>query len=188
MVEQHPLKPFLPADARLLMAGTFPPPRNRWCMDFFYPNFTNDMWRIFGLVFLGDKLALVDGEGKTFRKDKIERLLRENKIALFDSVTAATRLRQNASDKFLEIVQPTDMRRLLDRIPQCRYIAATGEKAAETIAAQFGADPPKNGGHSELSNDLRLYRMPSSSRAYPLAVEKKADAYRRMFRETGILP
>lgn len=187
MVEQHPLKPFIPADARLLMAGTFPPPRRRWCMDFFYPNFTNDMWRIFGLIFLGDKLALVDTVGKTFRKEKIESLLREKKIALFDSVTAAIRLNNNASDKFLEIVRPTDMRALLNQIPECRFIAATGEKAALTIATQFETDPPKTGEHSVLSDDLQLYRMPSSSRAYPLAVEKKAEVYSRMFREAGIL-
>lgn len=50
-VEKHPLKPFLPANAKLLMLGSFPPPRHRWCMDFYYPNPQNDMWRIFGHVF-----------------------------------------------------------------------------------------------------------------------------------------
>ncbi|MBQ5974199.1 MAG: hypothetical protein IJL48_00680 [Bacteroidales bacterium] len=39
-VEHHPLHPFLPPQARLLMLGSFPPPRARWCMDFFYPNRT----------------------------------------------------------------------------------------------------------------------------------------------------
>ena len=33
--EQHPLEPFLPAGARLLMLGSFPPQRKRWSMDFF---------------------------------------------------------------------------------------------------------------------------------------------------------
>ena len=28
---------------------------------------------------------------------------------------------------------------------------------------------------------MRLYRMPSTSRAYPLPIQKKADAYRRLF-------
>ena len=50
-VEVHPLQPFLPEKARLLMLGSFPPQRKRWSMDFFYPNIQNDMWRIFGLVF-----------------------------------------------------------------------------------------------------------------------------------------
>ena len=47
-VEEHPLLPFLPPEARLLMLGSFPPPRYRWSMDFYYPNWNNDMWRIVG--------------------------------------------------------------------------------------------------------------------------------------------
>jgi len=39
-VERHPLEPFLPGNARLLMLGSFPPPRKRWSMEFFYPNRT----------------------------------------------------------------------------------------------------------------------------------------------------
>ena len=33
---------------------------------------------------------------------------------------------------------------------------------------------------------LRLYRMPSSSRAYPMATEKKAEYYQIMFDDLGI--
>ena len=54
-IEKHPLKPFLPANAKLLMLGSFPPPKTRWKMDFYYPNFQNDMWKIFGLCFFQDK-------------------------------------------------------------------------------------------------------------------------------------
>ena len=80
-VESHPLQPFLPPNARLLMLGSFPPPRGRWCMDFFYPNRTNQMWEIFGLVFFGDSQHFVDG--KTFRKEEIINLLKEQGIAKF---------------------------------------------------------------------------------------------------------
>ena len=44
-IERHPLRPFLPANAQMLMLGSFPPPREWWCMEFFYPNPQNDMWR-----------------------------------------------------------------------------------------------------------------------------------------------
>lgn len=54
-IEQHPLEPFLPCNASLLMLGSFPPQRKRWSMDFFYPNLQNDMWRIFGYIFFNDK-------------------------------------------------------------------------------------------------------------------------------------
>ena len=36
-IEYHPLKP------------------KRWCMDFYYPNFINDHWRIEGEVFFADR-------------------------------------------------------------------------------------------------------------------------------------
>ena len=55
MTETHPLPPFLPPHAQLLMLGSFPPPRERWKMDFYYPNFQNDMWRIFGCVFFDNR-------------------------------------------------------------------------------------------------------------------------------------
>lgn len=45
---------------------------------------------------------------------------------------------------------------------------------------------PKMGEFIEFTvgtRQLRLYRMPSSSRAYPMAVEKKAEYYRKMFEE-----
>ena len=61
-VECHPLEPFLPKNAWLLMLGSFPPSQQRWSMDFFYPNFINDMWRIFGLLFFDDKDHFVDTE------------------------------------------------------------------------------------------------------------------------------
>ena len=36
MIERHPLQPFLPANAKVLFLGSFPPPKKRWCMEFFY--------------------------------------------------------------------------------------------------------------------------------------------------------
>ena len=35
-------------------------------MHFYYPNFINDMWRIYGQVFFHDKEYFVDKERKTF--------------------------------------------------------------------------------------------------------------------------
>lgn len=40
-IEKHPWKPFAPANAKILFLGSFPPPRTRWSMDFYYPNITN---------------------------------------------------------------------------------------------------------------------------------------------------
>ena len=53
--ELHPLGFFLPENTRLLMLGSFPPQKKRWSMEFYYPNWNNDMWRIVGLLFFNDK-------------------------------------------------------------------------------------------------------------------------------------
>lgn len=139
-IEQHPLEPFLPGNARLLMLGSFPPQKKG--------------------------------------------------IALFDTASAIRRLQDNASDKFLEVVQPTDIPALLHRIPQCKAIVTTGEKATDTLCTQFSIDKPKVGDFTEFlfeNHPMRLYRMPSSSRAYPLALEKKAAAYRIMYQDLQML-
>ena len=126
MIENHPLEPFLPKNARVLFLGSFPPPKKRWCMDFFYPNFINDHWRIEGQIWFGDKNYFVDTEHKSFKKDEIVTFLNEKGIALFDTAMAVNRLKDNASDAFLEIVEHTDIRALLAQMPQCHAIATTG--------------------------------------------------------------
>ena len=90
-MEHHPLKPFLPANARVLMLGSFPPPRQRWSMDFFYPNFTNDMWRIMGQVFFNNKDYFVDQQHKTFKLATLRTFLEKKGIALYDTATVVRR-------------------------------------------------------------------------------------------------
>lgn len=189
-IERHPLEPFLPPQARLLMLGSFPPPRVRWCMDFFYPNRTNQMWEIFGLVFFGDSQRLVDAEHKRFRKDDIVRLLSDEGIAIFDTATAVRRLKANASDKFLEVVEKTDIPLLLRQLPLCHDMVCTGQKSAETLCEDYGAAVPRMGECSQFSIDgrpMRLWRMPSSSRAYPMKLTEKAACYTRMMQAAGIV-
>ena len=141
-VENHPWEPFLPSNARLLMLGSFPPPRKRWSMDFYYPNWTNDMWRLVGLLFFGDKDYFVQEGKKAFCRERLEAFLREKGIALFDTASAVRRLQDNASDKFLQVVTPTDVGALLRRLPLCRAVVTTGEKATETLCAQFSLVKP----------------------------------------------
>ena len=188
--EVHPLKLFAPEGARLLMLGSFPPPRERWRMDFFYPNFQNDMWRIFGLVFFGDKSHFLTDDGHAFREAELRRFLTERGIAIWDTAMEVSRLQGNASDKFLEVLRPIDLRQTLAMLPSCRAIAVTGQKALDTLLTLVAApSTPKTGEWTDAALDdrhFRLYRMPSSSRAYPLSVEKKAEKYRRMFEEMGL--
>ncbi len=181
--EYHPLHPFLPANARVLFLGSFPPQRHRWCMDFYYPNYINDHWRIEGAVFHGDRDYFVDTAHKTFRLEAIVEHCTRRGLAFYDTATAVRRLRDNASDKFLEVVEPTDIRALMTRLPHLRAIATTGEKATETICRQLSIDilPKVNAAAAIPNSDAMLYRLPSSSRAYPLAFERKVEAYRKFF-------
>ena len=183
-VERHPFEPFLPEGAKVLMLGSFPPQRKRWSMEFYYPNFINDFWRIIGLLFFEDKDWFVDKVAKKFKLQEIKEFCAEKGIAMFDTATAVRRLKDNASDKFLEVVEPTDIPALLRRIPNCRAVVVTGEKASVTLCGTFGMEPPAVGEYSSFTFEgrpMRLYRMPSTSRAYPLPIQKKADAYRRLF-------
>lgn len=186
-VERHPFEPFLPEGCRILMLGSFPPAERRWAMRFYYPNFTNDMWRIFGHCFFGDKEHFVDAGRKTFRQDELTRFLAKSGVGLYDTARAVRRLRNTASDKDLEVVEPTDIAALLRRIPQCRAVVVTGQKAADVLCPHFGIDrQPAVGKHVCITFEnraMRLYRMPSSSRAYPMKVEDKAEFYRPMFEE-----
>lgn len=196
--ERHPLQPFLPEGARILMLGSFPPKKERWSMDFFYPNWINDMWRIMGLIFFDDKDHFVasgkDGrKEKRFDRDRCAGFAWEKGIAMFDTATEVRRLKDNASDKFLEIVVPTDIKALLEKLPECQAVVTTGQKATDVMTEMFGCDEPPVGGHTVFTLDekctrsVRFWRMPSSSRAYPLPLEKKAEHYRRMYEKENML-
>ena len=197
-IEKHPLEPFLPEGARILMLGSFPPKRERWSMDFFYPNWINDMWRIWGLIFFSDKDHFVarseDGSIlKKFDREKCMEFASGKGIAMYDTASEVRRLKDNASDKFLEVVVPTDLDALLEKIPECRAIVTTGQKATDVIVEKFGCEEPSVGDWTECripgtdERSVRFWRMPSSSRAYPLPLEKKAEYYRKMFVTEHIL-
>lgn len=221
---EHPLKPFTPENARLLVLGSFPPPRERWSMDFFYPNFINDFWRICGIVFFSDKdhfVARASDEVhnsnpqapkptllKRFDRERVIAFCKEKGIALYDTASAVRRLRGNASDKFLEVARPTDIPALLSTMPKCQAIAVTGQKALETFveanhpsAGNFGPIdvkdikigepvsitlPTVTSCSNPSTRKLLLFRMPSTSRAYPLSLDKKADFYRQMFQSLSM--
>ena len=206
-IEHHPLPPFLPQGARVLMLGSFPPPRERWCMEFFYPNPQNDMWRIMGQVFFGDKTHFEQKRDKThleLPRDEIHRdrqhspknrktvfdceaivaFCREQGIAIFDTAQVVRRLQGNAADEHLEIVERTDIAALLQQIPECHDLCCTGGKAASTLADILHTATPKAGGYIDTlfnGTPVRFWRMPSTSRAYPLPFNHKAAAYQRMF-------
>lgn len=188
-IEEHPLQPFLPANGKVLFLGSFPPPKARWSMEWFYPNWINDFWRIQGLLHFNDKSHFEVKGDKRFDKERIVSFCEKNGMAFFDTARKVCRLKDNASDNFLEILEPTDVFALLEQMPSCSVVVTTGGKASEEICGYFNSqgvkvDIPKVG-ESVSINSKRWngtwWRMPSSSRAYPMKLEKKAEYYKRLF-------
>ena len=174
----------MPPGARILFLGSFPPPRARWSMDFFYPNFNNDFWRVMGLVHFGDASHFVVPSGKRFNYQAVVEFCSEAGLAFFDTASKVRRLKDNASDAFLEILEPTDVGALLARLPDCHIIVTTGGKASEELGQQLNATIPAPGSYTELTaygRSLRWWRMPSTSRAYPLPLAAKAAAYAHLW-------
>ena len=188
-IEEHPLQPFLPANGKVLFLGSFPPPKARWSMEWFYPNWINDFWRIQGLIHFNDKAYFEEKGEKHFDKERIVSFCEETGMAFFDTARKVCRLKDNASDNFLEILEPTDVFALLEQMPSCSVVVTTGGKASEEICGYFNSqgvevDIPKVGESVCINSDRwngTWWRMPSSSRAYPMKLEKKAEYYKRLF-------
>lgn len=155
-------------------------------MDFFYPNFINDMWRVFGSIYFNDKDHFFDKINKKIDKEGIMKMLSEHKIGIGETATEVIRTKDNASDKFLEIVTPVDLPALLSKAPSCEAIVTTGEKAASVIAGLTHTDLPKIGQWADCEikmpdssiRKFQHWRMPSTSRAYPMKLETKTLYYR----------
>ena len=193
-IELRPFPPFLPPHATVLMMGSFPPAAEKRAMEFHYPNFQNDMWRVYGLVFFGDAMHFQRGEEKAFDAEKIKAFLTERGIGSCPGVRRAIRGHGNASDAYLKVVETVELPEILEKIPQCRRICTTGGKAMEILFAlletEVKAKDVRTGATVSArcgERDLLVTRLPSTSRAYPMKLEKKAEAYRKFFVEAGFV-
>ena len=191
-IELRPFPPFLPPQATVLMMGSFPPAAEKRAMEFHYPNFQNDMWRVYGLVFFGDAMHFQRAGEKAFDAERIKAFLTERGIGSCPGVRRAIRTHGNASDAYLKIVETVELPEILEKIPQCRRICTTGGKATEILLAlletEVRAKEFKTGATITArcgDRDLLVTRLPSTSRAYPMKIEKKAEAYRKFFVEAG---
>lgn len=144
------------------------------------------MWRIMGWCFFNDKSHFVIEEEKRFNLELIVPFLKEKGIALYDTATEIIRTKNNASDKDLEVVEVTDLDNMLRRLPNCKGVITAGQLATTLFCKHYNIAEPKVGEYSEFGFDnrtIRLFRMPSSSRAYPMKTEKKAEYYNKVFKD-----
>lgn len=189
-IEKHPWEPFAPANSRILFLGSFPPPRKRWTMEFYYPNKQNDFWKIMGHILYNDPTHFILKEEKIFNLPLIRDIMSEKGIALYDTALEVKRLKGNASDNYLQIITPSDIETLLSTLPHCHTIAVTGEKAANTLLAPYNATVPAIGEKTEITianRKAEIWRMPSTSRAYPLPLEEKATYYRKILKAAKVI-
>ena len=193
-IELRPFPPFLPPNTTVLMMGSFPPAAEKRAMEFHYPNFQNDMWRVYGLVFFGDAMHFQRVGEKAFDAEKIKAFLTARGIGSCPGVRRAIRTHGNASDAYLKVVETVELPEILEKIPQCRRICTTGGKATEILLAlletEVRAKDFKTGTTITAccgDRDLLVTRLPSTSRAYPMKLEKKAEAYRKFFVEAGFV-
>ena len=191
-IETRPFPPFLPKKATVMMMGTFPPAAEKRAMKFHYPNFQNDMWRVYGLIFFNDKDHFRKGEEKAFDPEKIKAFLDQKGIASCPTVYKAIREHGNASDAFLEVVEPVNLKEVLGQVPDVAHICTTGGKATEILLGLLPEKvklPKTNETINFVYNgrQLSLTRLPSTSRAYPLSLVKKAEAYENFFKSCGLI-
>lgn len=204
-IEDHPFPPILVNTADILMMGTFPPTANKWSMDFHYPNFYNDMWRVYGQVFFDNKDYFrtknqFEELNKNFDPQRIIDFLHERNIASCPTVQQAIREEGNASDKHLTVIKAVDLPNILMQLPNVHSIFTTGGKATEILLEILNATLPENTPKKQqfklpktnqsidfpfLDRSLTLYRLPSTSRAYPLSFDNKVSAYRDFFKKVG---
>ncbi len=191
-IETRPFPPFLPKKATVMMMGTFPPAAEKRAMEFHYPNFQNDMWRVYGLIFFNDKDHFRKGIEKAFDPEKIKAFLDQKGIASCPTVYKAIREHGNASDAFLEVVEPVNLKEVLGQVPDVAHICTTGGKATEILLGLLPEKvklPKTNETINFVYNgrQLSLTRLPSTSRAYPLSLVKKAEAYENFFKSCGLI-
>ena len=96
-------------------------------MPFYYPNWINDFWRIMGLIHFCDRDRFCLPAEKRFDEAAIRSFCTREGLAFYDTACEVRRLKDNASDAFLEVVTPTDVQALLRQIPLCDTLVTTGQ-------------------------------------------------------------
>lgn len=143
------------------------------------------------MIFFNDKKHFETEGEKRFNKEKIALFCQDKGFGFYDTAVKVCRHKDNASDNFLEILEPTNIKDLLDKMPSCHTIVTTGGKASEEFASIVGSDIVPQIGESLTvcidSKSILWFRVPSSSRAYPMSIDKKAEIYRSLFQKVNLL-
>jgi len=150
---EHPFKPIVFNDTKILILGSFPSIKS-FENNFYYAHPRNQFWKI---------LEALTGYPVNNRDQKIW-LLKERKLGLWDMIGSCQR--DNSLDSSLEDEVVNDIPALLSVYPSIEKIAFTGKKAQALFETHFS--------YLEIE---RVY-LPSPSPAYAsMAFGEKAVQY-----------
>ena len=109
-------------------------------MPFYYPNWINDFWRIMGLIHFANKNHFCIPGEKRFDEAAIRAFCEKEGLAFYDTATEVRRLKDNASDAFLEVVQATDIPALLAHALHLPRVSPTAGEKGRCLSASILSD------------------------------------------------
>ncbi|MDR1610376.1 MAG: hypothetical protein LBS08_02575 [Candidatus Symbiothrix sp.] len=131
--EIHPWNWYVPAGAKSIIIGTFPPTLRNWSYDFFYPNKNNYFWRIMARI-AGKPLQYFSGEKAVEERKNILNRLR---VGVSDMGKIIRRTDGSSSDENLEIVEYMDIFEILEENPSLRKIIFTSSAGKSSAIGWF---------------------------------------------------
>ncbi|GHT54400.1 hypothetical protein FACS189446_3950 [Bacteroidia bacterium] len=131
--EIHPWNWYVPAGAKSIIIGTFPPTLRNWSYDFFYPNKNNYFWRIMSRI-AGTPLQYFSGEEAVEERKNI---LNQLGIGVSDMGRIIRRTDGSSSDENLKIVEYMDIFKILAENPALRKIIFTSSSGKSSAIGWF---------------------------------------------------
>ena len=131
--EIHPWNWYIPAGSETVVIGTFPPTRRNWSFDFFYPNKSNNFWKVIARI-AGRPLNYISGPEAV---DERKELLNHLKLGVSDMGQTIRRTTDSSLDQNLEIIAYMDIFRLLQENPSIRKLIFTSSSGKSSAMGWF---------------------------------------------------
>ena len=123
MIETHPFGNFIPANAKVLVLGSFPTHNKNWRFNSFYPGRANFFWRMLGEIY-NRKFNHISGEGAAAERLA---LCEEKGIAISDTIYKCRRLVATSSkDSDLEVIEKMNILEMLRKHKSIHTVILTG--------------------------------------------------------------
>lgn len=136
---RHPFKWYVPQNAETLIIGTFPPVKERWSYEFFYPNIQNLFWKILAKI-AGHELSVNSTDMVSDRKEILHAL----KTGLTDMGGSIIRLKPDSKDESLQIVEYMNILELIETHKTIRKIILTSSSGRSSALGWFKQYLAKN--------------------------------------------